>query len=78
MSRAWSAPQAYVEIVISNEPATFAIEAIVGGGDAGAQVHRNVLEHFGLNENQLPHLNWGYGLKELGKCASKMACDLFW
>ena len=66
---------AYTEFVIANAPETFAIEAVVGWG--GADVHKAILEHWGLNANQLPLLSFGPGLKENGKCADQRDCPLF-
>ena len=65
----------YTEIVIDNH--LFAIEAIVGFGYEGRYVHGQILSHFGLNENQLPLLRWGPGLKENHKCARQDQCPLF-
>ena len=43
------AASAYTEFVISNDPRTFAVEAVVGSAD----VHAAILRHWGLNANQL-------------------------
>jgi hypothetical protein len=44
---------------VSNDPATFAIEAVVGDNKWDREVHSKVLQQFGLNERQLPLLRWG-------------------
>lgn len=71
---------AYTEIVVDNEPQTFAVEAVVSFNleDKGRArtVHRKIIEHWGLNAHQLPLLRWGPGLKDNNKCRSKADCPL--
>ena len=55
---------AYTEIII--DTAAFAVEAVVGGGGYGDSVHDALLNHWDLTEAQLPHLEWGPGLKGPG------------
>ena len=58
---------AYTEIVVDvSSDAAFAIDAIIGQGGVGEEAHRNLLDHFGLNERQLPRLLLGPGLKGQG------------
>ena len=53
---------AYTDVVIEVGEGRHAIEAVIGSYD----VHRSLLQHFGLNSAQLPLLRWGPGLKGPG------------
>ena len=53
---------AYTEVVIEVGEGRHAIVAVIGSSD----VHRSLLQHFGLNSAQLPLLRWGPGLKGPG------------
>ena len=80
-TRATTDDSAYTEIVMSTDPNTFAVEAVVGWGHRASdkKVHENILRHFGLNERQLPLLSWGPGLKENNKCKdATVDCPLVW
>ena len=54
-----SCETAYNEVIVSTVTGEFAIEAVVGD----AKAHASLLEHFGLNERQLPLLHFGSGAK---------------
>ena len=54
-----SCATAYNEVIVSTAPGDFAIEAVVGD----VQAHMSLMEHFGLNERQLPLLTFGPGAK---------------
>merc|ERR1711998_542187 len=50
----------YNEVVV--DASRMVIEAVINGRGANAQeYHARILEHFGLNANQLPLLSWGAG-----------------
>lgn len=71
---------AYNEVVIAAD--SFAIEAVVDFGSSdGWQVHKRLLDKFGLNDRQLPFLRFGFALKEVNKCPpgepTASSCPLF-
>lgn len=45
----------YNEVVV--DPEHMVIEAVWGRSAKAAEVHRKILDHWGLNENQLPLIN---------------------